>query len=143
MHAVFLIESFIFVSVNSQKVTAEKPNVTVVLGENATLRWLLEKGRLHQLIGVDAYRADHPNDIASLFDLNKKLNSFSKKVFKNRLSGEITGNQTKYELTVTDVQYPDDGPFNIKVAFHHKVTLSLVYKNVTIILIVTGSYLIF
>ena len=126
---------------DSQEVTAEKPNVTVVRGENATLKWLLKKDSLHNLIKVDAYRGDRPNESLSLFDFNGQLTKFSANFFKNRLSGEVSANQDKYELTITDVQYPDTGSFNVDVFFSGGNVF--VQKTVTIILIVTGSYLIF
>ena len=140
VHAVFLLESFVFISVHSQEVKAEKSNVTVARGENITLKWLLKEGRLHNLVRVDAYRGDRRNESLLLFDFNNKLTRFATEVFKNRVSGNTIDNKTKYELTITDVQYRDNGPFTIFVAF---MGVKNANKNVTVILNVTGSYLIF
>ena len=138
----FLLEIFIFVSVNSQNVTAEQSNITVVRGENATLKWLLERGSLHGFNKVEAYRGDSPNENSSLFH-HKELSPFAAINFKNRLFDNLSPNSDIYELTVTDVQYRDNGSFNIKASFVGKSNNLVVYKNVTIDLIVRGSYLIF
>ena len=141
--AVFLLESFIFLSVNSQDVTAEKPNVTVVRGENTTLKWLLNKGSEHEFSKVKTYRGDRPYENSLLFDDNNELTDFAARDFENRLTGKLRFNKTKYELTITDVHYLDSGPFNIEASFVVSRDKPHVYKNVTLILNVRGKFPVF
>ena len=147
-YAVFLLEIFIFISVNSQEVIADNETVTVVRGDIATLKWLLKKGTRYNSIGVVAvYLGERPNESALLFDSNsgkgKLINRFKSRLSEGTFTGKILEhNEVGYAFNITNVHYADNGKFYLWAPFTEGRQGKRVFRNATITLNVTGSLII-
>ena len=146
----FLFETFIFISVNSQNLYVNEANITVSRGEIATFKWLFVKGGGYNKVReIEIYLGNRANDSALLFNvLTQQPTGTVAKLFENRLSnGRATGldaqyNEGFYEFNITDVQYGDQGIFYLRLSFLKTIS-DRVYQNATITLNVTGSFLNF
>ena len=145
----FVLKYIIFVSVNSQNVTVQNSYITIISGENATLKWSLKKGDVFKKItSPEVYRGDRVDADTLLFDSAGRQTDYASELFKNRLSqGRFDGNsirdkEVNYELNLTNVQYRDTGLFYFKVSFERSADINRVVKNATIALKVEGSCVI-
>lgn len=135
---------------NLQEVVVNETNITVSRGEKATLKWLLVKGGGYKEISAVAmYLVNTTNGSVLLFP--KLFQSPTKdaiELFDNRLSNaRLTGvdaehSKGEYEINITDVQYGDQGIFDVRAVFDRTLN-DRSLQSAAITLNVTGSFLIF
>ena len=142
-----MLQNLVFVLVNSQNVTVEKSNITLVFGEMATLKWSLKKGDVFNTINSPkVYWGDRADNDALLLNPYGKPTEFGTNLFKKRLSeGRFVGdviknNEVDFELNVTNVQYHDRGQILFKASFESAAD-DRVFKYIIIALKVEGSFI--
>ena len=136
---------------NSQEVMVEKPNITVVRGEIATLQLLLNKSVAGSTVIISVYRGDRKNASTLLLTSSEPTTqtNFAKAFFGGRLSPAkvtaISGTKIgNFELNITDAHYGDEGQFYLFVSFIDPSKIEILAKrNSTMTLNVKGNFLIY